>query len=66
MTIRIDDAENPHRLEKLTAALKTTGQRFPDVMRQAAEAYTRYVAVHGHAPPAGWEIAVPAKRRKRN
>jgi hypothetical protein len=48
---RISDADNPDRLEEFESSLKRSGQSAPDVIRQLAESYIRYVAQHGHGPP---------------
>lgn len=49
-TIRINNADNPDRLDHFETALKRSGQNASEVIRHLADAYNRYVAQHGHGP----------------
>ncbi len=67
-TIRINDADDPDRLDAFEKALKRCSQDASAVIRHLAEAYIRYVAEHGHAPafPVRLEpVSAPKKKRGR-
>lgn len=50
-TVRLNDVNDPSRLDAFEEALKTSAQHGSVVMRQLADAYIRYVRQHGHGPP---------------
>ena len=71
-TVRINDANNPDRLDEFEKALKDTGQNASEVIRQLTDAYLRFVTQHGHGPmfpvqlvPFEKPKALPKPRRKR-
>ena len=49
-TVRINNADNPDRLDEFEKALKRTGQNANDVIRNMTDAYIRFVTQHGHGP----------------
>jgi hypothetical protein len=49
-TVRINNADNPDRLDEFEKALKRAGQNANDVIRNMADAYIRFVAQHKHGP----------------
>jgi predicted urease superfamily metal-dependent hydrolase len=70
-TIRINDTEDPERLEKFEKALKKAGQNLSEVVRHIADAYIDFVNEHKHGPTfpvrvviAGGEEEVPRKAKK--
>jgi hypothetical protein len=62
-TFRINDVENPDRLEEFNESLKTAGQAPSTVIRHLCDAYMRFVQQHGHGPTFPVQI-VPFEKPK--
>lgn len=53
-TIRFNTAENPDRLSRFEKAINRSAADGGEVIRQLADAFSRYVEQHGHSP--AWPV----------
>ena len=65
-TIRINDAADPNRLSDFENACRKSGANASVVIRNLAEAYIRFVRLHGHSPafPVDRVPVEPNKKRR--